>query len=292
MPVLPTILLLTTVFQAPPAPPIEDDGRASEDLRVEIVPTVWFPRLIGTYEIGPDGTELDVETDTDLHDSELAFSGELDYRFDEWTFRILGSTFSTSGSGSLETSARVDGVVLGPGDDWSSEYDQWSIGAEIDWALWRPFADRPFPWSDPGTAAGNVDPEGDYLVDLRIAPRVGFRYLELRQTFVSRSAGVDYLFDGSVAALVLGVIVDVRIDTRSLCSWLPEVSIEAGATASPLLAGGSGYLSSIEATLRGHLDGPVSLLFGFRLQGTSFTSEEYRRVGSVMGVLGGVAIEF
>ena len=139
---LPHILLLTGLLQAPPGPPgppmpPADEDRPSEDLRVEIVPTIWFPRMLGSYTIGPEGTSLDVETDTYLHDSELAFQGELDYRFDEWTIRILGSEFSTSGNGILSESARVDGVALAPGDDWESEYAQWSIGIEVDYAFWR-----------------------------------------------------------------------------------------------------------------------------------------------------------
>ena len=259
---------------------------------MEIVPSIWFPRLLGTYAIGPEGTSLDVETDTYLHDSEIAFQGELDYRFDEWTIRILGSTFSTSGRGTLTTAARVDGVDLVAGDDWYSEYSQWSIGAELEYALWRPFADEPFSWSEEASPRGNVDPDGDYLVDLRLSPRLGFQYLRVNQTFDSSAGGVQYIFDKGVAALVLGAIIEVRIDTRELLSWLPEVSIEAGGTVSPLLAGGSGYLSSIEATLRGFFTRNASVLFGFRLQGTSFTSAEYEREGSVMGLIAGFSFDF
>ncbi|MDG2030925.1 MAG: hypothetical protein P8J45_07980 [Phycisphaerales bacterium] len=294
---LPHILLLTGLLQAPPGPPgppmpPADEDRPSEDLRVEIVPTIWFPRMLGSYTIGPEGTSLDVETDTYLHDSELAFQGELDYRFDEWTIRILGSEFSTSGNGILSESARVDGVALAPGDDWESEYAQWSIGIEVDYAFWRPFADEPFSWSEENTRADNTDQDGDYLVDLRLSPRLGFRYLHVNQTFNSAAGGVSYAYDGGVAALVLGVIVEIQFDTRPLVSWLPQVSIEAGATVSPVLAGGSGYLSSIEATLRPYFSHNASLIFGFRLQGTSFTSEEYEREGSIMGLVAGFSLEF
>jgi hypothetical protein len=293
---LPHILLVTGLLQAPPAPesppPPIDDGRPSEDLRVEIVPTVWFPRMLGSYTIGPAGTSLDVETDTYMHDSELAFQGELDYRFDEWTIRILGSEFSTSGNGLLSESARVDGIALAPGDDWESEYSQWSIGAEVDYTLWRPFADEPFSWSEASHRRGNTDQDGDYLVELRLGPRLGFRYLHVKQTFNSVAGGVSYAFDGGVAALVLGVLVDIQFDTRPLIPWLPQISIEAGATVSPILSGGSGYLSSIEATLRPYFTQNASLIFGFRLQGTSFTSAEYEREGSIMGLVAGFSLEF
>jgi len=290
------ILLASTCIQASPAPPSipdpPDKVRESEDLRIEIIPMAWFPRLLGTYAIGPDGTELDVETDTYLHESELAFSGELDCRFDEWTFRMLGTTFSTSGSGVLEQAARVDGSLLAPGDDWSSEYAQWSIGAELDYALWRPFADRPFSWSDLRDGTANSNAEGDYLVDFRLSPRIGLRYLQVNQTFRSNSGGVDYEHDAGVAALILGALIEVEIDTRPVLPLVRSIAIEAGGTVSPLLAGGSGYLSSIEASLRAYLTPNASIALGFRLQGTSFTSEEYERVGSVMGLVGGVSLRF
>ncbi|MCH2143949.1 MAG: hypothetical protein MK082_02255 [Phycisphaerales bacterium] len=287
------ILLTSAAVQASPAPPEPPQvDRPSEDLRVEITPTAWFPRLIGTYAIGPEGTELNVETDTYLHESELAFQGELDYRFDAWSLRILGTEFSTSGSGILEASARVAGTDVAAGSDWSSTYSQWSIGAEVGLALWQPFADRPFPWSAPTERVDNSGPEADYLVEFRIGPRLGFRYLHVDQVFQSTAADVDYRFDGGVAALVLGVVVETEVDTRPIVPFLDSIAIEAGFTVSPLLAGGSGNLSSIEASLRAYLTPSASLVFGFRLQRTSFTSEEYEREGAVMGVITGCSFRF
>ena len=283
------ILLGCLLVQAAEAVP---EDRPSEDLRIEFTTTAWFPRLIGTYSIGPGGTSLDVETDTYLHASEVAFNGELDFRFDEWTVRVLGTEFSTSGSGQLEESARVAGTRLPVGASWASDYSQWSVAAAADFALWRPFADEPFPWSNESTSAGNRDREGDYLVDLRLSPRFGFQYMHIRQTFDSASAGLGYRFDGGLGAILLGLLVEVEIDTRPLIPWLHELSIEAGATASPMVAGGSGYLYSIEATLRGYFTPNVALAFGFRLQGTSFTAEEYQREGSVMGLVGGASFRF
>ena len=81
-----SLLLSTPVSED--LPPLD---RESEAVHLDFTASAWFPRLIGTYSFGPDGTELDVETETDLHDSELSFSGALDIRFDAWTIRILGS---------------------------------------------------------------------------------------------------------------------------------------------------------------------------------------------------------
>ena len=289
----PHILLAFSILQAPPAdvvPPSTD--RDSEAVRVEITPTAWFARLLGTYSIGPGGTDLDVETDTDLHDSELSFQGELDFRFDAWSIRVLGTQFSTSGEGVLDQSARVAGTDLAAGSDWSSSYAQWSIGAEIDYALWRPFADEPFAWSSEGTASDNTNADGDYLVEFRLGPRVGFQYLHVDQTFESTAGNLAYEFDGSVGALVLGILIEAEIDTRPVCSLLHQITIEAGGTVSPVFAGGSGYLSSIAASFRAYFTPNASVGFGFRLQGTSFTSEEYERKGSVMGMIAGVSLRF
>jgi len=162
--------LLILVFCLPLAAAGEEavtPDRPSETFELDFTATAWFPRLTGTFAIGPDGTTLDVETDTFLHGSEVAFNGEADLRMGAWTFHVAGSEFSTSGGGVLEEGIRVAGVDLAAGSLWASSYDQWTIEAEADLALWRPFADEPYPWSSEGDRATNRNQDGDYLVDVR-----------------------------------------------------------------------------------------------------------------------------
>ena len=270
-------------------PPVD---RPSEVFELDFTATAWFPRLTGTFAIGPNGTTLDVETDTFLHGSEVAFNGELDLRVGAWTFHVAGSEFSTNGNGVLEESAQVGGVDLAAGSLWSSSYDQWTIEAEADLAIWRPFADEPFPWSAPGQRSGNQNADQDYLVDLRINGRLGYRFTHVRQTFDSPTGALRSTSTADWSAIVLGVIVDVGIDTRPLIPFIRELEFEAGATASPVIAGGSGYLFGIEATLRAYIIENAALVFGFRLQGTNATAGEYERNGSVMGLVAGATIRF
>ena len=271
-------------------PPEQD--RPSEVFELDFTATAWFPRLTGTFSIGPGGTTLDVETDTFLHGSEVAFNGEVDYRVGAWTFHVAGSDFSTNGNGVLESAIRVAGTDLPAGALWSSSYDQWTVEAEADLAIWRPFADEPFPWSSEGDRASNRNQDDDYLVDMRINGRVGYRYTRVRQTFNSSTADLRSTTTAGWSAVVLGVIVDVGIDTRPLIPFLRELEFEAGATASPVIAGGSGYLYGIEATLRAYLLENAALVFGFRLQGTNASAGEYQRDGSVMGLIAGATIRF
>ena len=266
--------------------------RPSESFELDFTATAWFPRLTGTFAIGPDGTTLDVETDTFLHGSEVAFNGEVDLRMGAWTFHVAGSDFSTNGNGVLDESIRVAGVDLAAGSLWASSYDQWTIEAEADLAIWRPFADEPFPWSSEGHRSTNQDQDGDYLVDLRINGRLGYRYTHVRQTFDSSTANLRSISTAGWSAIVLGIIVDVGIDTRPLIPFLRELEFEAGATASPVVAGGSGYLFGIEATLRAYLLENAALVFGFRLHGTNASAGEYERNGSVMGLVAGATIRF
>ena len=266
--------------------------RLSESFELDFTATAWFPRLTGTFSIGPEGTALDVETDTFLHGSEVAFNGEVDLRLGAWTFHVAGSEFSTSGNGVLGNAARVAGVDLAAGSLWSSSYDQWTIEAEADLAIWRPFADEPFPWSTEGHRAANQNQDSDYLVDLRINGRLGYRYTHVRQTFNSSTVNLRSTSTAGWSAIVLGVIVDVGIDTRPLIPFLRELEFEAGATASPVIGGGSGYLFGIEATLRAYFIENAALVFGFRLRGTNASSGEYERNGSVMGLVTGVTIRF
>ena len=284
-------LLLACGFQ-PPEPVLPPPDRPSERFELDLTASAWFPRLIGTYSIGPGGTTLDVETDTDLHDAEVAFNGELDLRFGAWTIHVAGSEFSTDGRGTLDSAARVAGILLPAGSRWSSSYSQWTIEAEADLALWRPFADEPFPWSTEGTRPGNRTPESDYLVDLRVNGRLGYRFTHVRQTFDSSTAGLRSTSNAGWSALVLGVIVDVGIDMRPLIPFLRELEFEAGATASPVIGGGSGYLYGIEATLRGYFTPNTALVFGFRLQGVNASAGDYERNGSVMGLIAGATLRF
>lgn len=286
------LLLVPLVLAQAPEPPIGAEDRPSEDFQLEITTTAWFPRLLGTYSFGPNGTSLDVETDTYLHDSEVAFSGELAVRFDAWTIRVLGEDFSTSGSGFLQDAARVAGVHLPAGSSWESEYSQWSVGTELDVAIWRPFADDPFPWSSGGERADNRGSDGDYLVDLRFSGRVGFRFQHVRQTFDSTNLGLSVTERADWSAIVLGMMVEVGIDTRPLLPVLEEIAIESGVTASGIVGGGSGWMYSIEATIRGYVTPFASLTFGFRLQGTNATSDQYQRKGSIMGLVAGASFKF
>ena len=287
-----TLLVGSALLSAPVSEDLPPLDRISEEVHLDFTATAWFPRLIGTYAFGPDGTELDVETGTDLHDSELSFSGALEVRFDVWTIRVLGSDFDTSGDGLLDRSATVSGVQLAAGSDWSSSYGQWSIATEVDLAIWRPFADEPFPWSEPGSDTSNRNAEGDYLLDLRLSGNAGIRYTHVSQSFRSIAGGVDTRVNAGWTALTLGVMVEVDVDTRRVIPWLHRLEIDAGATASPVIAGGSGYLSGIEANLRAWITDDTALLFGFMLQGTAATSGEYERTGSVMGLRGGLSIQF
>ena len=286
------ITLVLACWHQPPEPPPSSTDRPSERFELDLTASAWFPRLIGTYSIGPGGTTLDVETDTDLHDAEVAFNGELDLRFGAWTIHVAGSEFSTDGRGTLGSAARVGGVLLPAGSGWSSSYSQWTIEAEADLALWRPFADEPFPWSAEGTRPGNRNPESDYLVDLRVNGRLGYRFTHVRQTFDSPAAGLRSTSNAGWSALVLGVIVDVGIDMRPLIPFLRELEFEAGATASPVIGGGSGYLYGIEATLRGYFTSNAALVFGFRLQGVNASAGDYERSGSVMGLIAGATLRF
>lgn len=286
------LLLAPLVLAQAPEPPIGVEDRPSEDFQLEITTTAWFPRLLGTYSIGPDGTSLDVETDTYLHDSEVVFMGQMDVRFDVWTIRVIGEEFSTSGSGVLRDAARVAGMNLPAGSSWQSDYSQWSVGTELEVAIWRPFADEPFPWSSGAVRSDNRDIDGDYLVDLRISGRAGVRFQHVRQDFDSSSVGLSVSERAGWSAIVLGMMVEVGIDTRPVLPILEEIAIKSGVTVSPIVGGGSGWMYSVEASIRGYVTPSAALTFGFRLQGTNATSDQYQRNGSIMGLVAGASFKF
>jgi len=291
MSLLPLLVVPLALAQVSDPPEVDPD-RPGESFRLEITTTAWFPRMLGTYAIGPDGTELDVETDTYMHDSETVFMGELEVATGPWRFRLTGEEFSTSGSGLLSSPAIVAGTNLPTGSDWSSEYEQWSLAGEVDLAIWRPFADEPFPWSSGSTNEGNRNSEGGYLVDLAICGRLGFRFQHVRQTFESSTAGLQVEERADWSGIVLGMIVGVGIDTRPILPFMRELAIESGVTVSPIVAGGSGWMYSVEATMRGYLTPNAALTFGFRLQGTNASADQYQRNGSIMGLVAGFTLRF
>ena len=140
-----SLLLLTPVSED--LPPLD---RQSEAVHLDFTATAWFPRLIGTYSFGPNGTELDVETDTDLHDSELSFNGALDIRFDVWTIRVLGSDFDTTGNGRLDRGARVSGSSWPQGRTGRATMVSGRSRPRSTWRSGAPSPTGRFPGANPG----------------------------------------------------------------------------------------------------------------------------------------------
>jgi hypothetical protein len=268
-------LLFVTMCSA--APPVlhEPDltGETEVEIEIDAAPAVWFARLVGDYSFGPNGTLLDVETDTDLHDSEVVFTGALSFRRDDWTLRILGEHFSTSGIGNLAHSARVASVELPRGASWASRFETYSAAAELEYAFWQPY-------------------QSTDSADLRLSARGGVVFQHIEQTFDATDFGLSADGEANVVALALGLSLAVEFDTTELIPGIDAVSIDAGFIAGPIIAGGSGYLGSLQANLRAHFTPQAALTFGFRLQGTDVTAETYHQRGSLMGVLAGVTFEF
>ena len=69
--------IAVAIDDSTPAVPDLDALAAVADRPVlDVTLGIWFPRLEGTVDIGPDGTPLDVGDDLSLDDSQAIFNGE------------------------------------------------------------------------------------------------------------------------------------------------------------------------------------------------------------------------
>ncbi|MCP4013490.1 MAG: hypothetical protein GY728_10310, partial [Phycisphaeraceae bacterium] len=113
-----TSVMAGTDDPTPPTPEMPDvDALAAVADRpvLDVTLGIWFPRLEGTIDIGPDGTPLDAGDDLSLDDSQAIFNGEARVQAGRWEFLIGGYVLEAEGQATLARAARIGGLFAPAG---------------------------------------------------------------------------------------------------------------------------------------------------------------------------------
>ncbi|MAT80042.1 MAG: hypothetical protein CMJ29_00160 [Phycisphaerae bacterium] len=182
------------------------------ELTFEFTPGVWLMRLRGDASNGP-GNAPDLRLDTQLGLTDLvpAFRGEAIIARGDWSVRIAGSTFNTSGSTTAEEVSRWGSVLLTPGLDFTSSFDMSYVAAEVRWRAWNPL--------------GKETLTKEHPVRLGVGPNAGVSWLDIDQSLSTFNQTVS---NGHAWWTVWGgVNMDFEFDMSRFVSWMDSIRVHA-----------------------------------------------------------------
>jgi hypothetical protein len=279
-------VLAGTAVRADPPPEAAAAPPPASSLQVRLLPGVYLPRLNGDASLGSGAPDIDLADDLGLDDQEPTLNVELTVRMEEILEVIIGGfDFSTESSGYFVGSGSFGNLVLNDGDRFRASFDMTSISAEVAVALWRPYAD--------GSARGgdNRNPDGRYVVDLRISPVFGLRYLDVDQALSVSGSGRETTGDEWLALLVGG---DVTLEYRpgDQLPLLDMFGMQAGFSAGPALGGEGGTVWQVRGGLTLQFTENVGVLIGYRLVELDVESDDYNLEGGLQGLFLAASIRF
>lgn len=284
---LPLALALAT-------PPSDSDGAAHAALseppafRLELALDAWLPRLEGHFTDG--GVRVDVRT-PDLHDMEASFAGELSLVRDRLAVSLRGFSFSTDGGGTADEAFTLGGVAVSSGDAYTSEFSWWSVGAEVTYDFYRPFAQKPAPWTAPSD--GWTPPANG--TEFAFFGLVSADIDAISRTISDATTGLGSDESDSYLALEIGAGFDFGFDTKE---WFPIVRrIDISAKGAyglsiPVSDGDLGGASRVEADISFWFCKEGAAYFGYRLVGGDFDGDVMQFDGSLQGLRAGIKLVF
>ena len=198
----------------------ETDG----ELTFEFTPGVWLLRIRGNASNGPgDQPDLRLDTQLGLTDLITAFRGEAVISKGDWSVRLAGSTFDSSGSTTAEEFMQWDTILLSPGDDFTSTFDMSFMAAELQWELWNPL--------------GQDRLTEEHPLRLGMGPHVGISWIDIDQTMTS---GLQTVTNGSAWWSIWGgANLEFEFDMKRFVSWIDSIRVQAmaGLGATPIDGG-------------------------------------------------------
>jgi hypothetical protein len=261
--------------------------RVDDAFRLDFTADAWFPRLVGDV-VAPGGATRDVEL-LELDDSEVAFAGRGRLSWDRCFVEAGGFAFDT------------DGSYSSGGNAFESSMDWWAVSATIGYHLFTPFADQSTPWGEASfdRYGDNVNSEGDYRVDLRLAPTLGVLYEDLEFAERNRTLGSESGLDGGFMAVMLGGEFQLWLRPGDDFGLLRAVVLEAAFAIGPSFgvsgdASGTNSVVTFEAGGRIMILDNVGVHLGYRLVDGDYEGNDADpslEVG-LQGLVAGVAIRF
>jgi hypothetical protein len=285
MRIAPTVLAIAIAASAsarpvaseePDVPVPEPESR----LDVEVRAGVWIPRLDGTVRLGdgPLARSIDVDDRFDLDDIEYTPNADLIVRKDDfWQIRITGFDFSTDQRTRFIGSPRTFGsLLLVDGTPYKGSIDMYSVGADL--------AADCFHVVDASTVEG---PAGD----LRFAPLVGYRFINVRQDIDVPGQGSESI-DADWGALYAGAEMRMRYEPTD-GAWLPiPLNLEVSGGAGPMIGGDGGLFTQLRATVQLELTHWLTVMAGFRLFELDGERDDYEFDAGLEGLFFSGSIRF
>lgn len=285
----PATLLAALVLASTDA--VDTSMAATEEpapFHLELSLDAWLPRLEGNFT--DDGARVDVRT-PDLHDMEASFAGELSLVRDRLAVSLRGFSFSTDGGGTADEAFTLGGVAVASGDAFTSEFSWWSVGAEVAYDFYRPFAQEPSPWSEPRdrwTPPANG-------TELAFFGLVSADIDAISRTISDATTGLGSDESDSYLALEIGAGFRFGFDTKE---WFPIVRrIDISAKGAyglsiPVSDGDLGGASRVEADISFWFCKEGAAYFGYRLVGGDFDGDVMQLDGSLQGLRAGIKLVF
>jgi hypothetical protein len=263
------------------------DVPAAEPFRLVLETEAWRPRLEGNFT--DDASQVDVRV-PDLHDPELAFSGELRIERDRLRVAVRGFSFATDGAGVAGEDFALNGFAVDAGDAFRSGFSWWKVGLAARYDLYRPLDRNPGPFSDAQPVA--PPPAG---TGFSIFVTGAMEFSDMRRTLEDLADDARQDAREAFVSTYVGAGFEVSFATNGSLPGVRAVSISAqaaGGLALPADDGEIGGVARIEADIALHLCESTRAYFGYRFDGGTYAGEEMTLEGSLQGLRLGLEVRF
>ena len=267
------LALMTPGFADGEQPTAEAVARdAAAPLSFSVTPGVWMIRLRGESSWG--GSDLTFDDRLGLDDMEPSFRGEFRVGRDDWGIWVMGTTFSTSGSGAFATNGTWSGLNYAAGQQFESSFDRTNVAIEGQW--------------NPIDLIG--EPNAHIPLYLTLGGHVGGVFTHMKQTLDFGGNATEA--KGEYASLYGGLQLLMRMDTMDRLSWLHHIDFNLSGSAGATLGHDGGTMWQVRADLRFFFTEHIAFLFGYRLLELNVSDDDYEANPSLQGLYVGATIEF
>ncbi|MHC4080695.1 MAG: hypothetical protein ACYS15_17560 [Planctomycetota bacterium] len=281
------LLALAGIAVGADPPPAADVPPAASSLEVELLAGAWLPRLNGDASLGPGAPDIDLDDSLSLNDQEPTLNAELTIRAKEiWAVILSGFDYSTESTGLFAGNAFFGNVVLNNGDPYEAEFDITSVAAEVAVTVYRPFADG----SPRVQGMDNRTADGRYIVDVRISPMFGLRYLDIDQKLTA--SGVRETTGGEWLAVLLGADFTLEYRPEERLPFLDMFGLQASLSVGPAFGGDDGVAWQVRGGLTFQFTENVGVLIGYRLVELDVENDDYSLDGGLQGLYFAGSIRF
>ena len=275
-----------------PAPPLP---AASEAVAVTGSVGAWFTRITGTAQVGAAGTTFQLNQDLAIDENNAGVATEFAVSVGRWRFGGIGFWTQESGSQTAPTAGTFGGTTIAVGDRIAGSYSAWMAGGEVQYVIWHPTGDTPWPWGDPGTnaaeAARFTGSNGRPLFDVQMLLLGGALGMHYEESLTDSTTGSSSGFDRTVASVYGGAGIDVHIGLDGRVPLLQDLRVYAEAGAGPTIPGGQ-LVWMVRVGFAGMVTPNVGVEFGYRLFDFDLVDGPSEVNAGLRGLFAGMTVRF